>query len=173
MLKANGLTVQKLSLKRLRRPEDPAGRVWVKRAFRLHSCFPVLGLTDRSTVMLDFDKTSFKTVQYYAFRIMRWFRLEGFIILKSSRKCYHVVFDRKVTWRKNMRVIAWACFISGFNVPLMRWFVMQCIKGEPTLRVGVKGSKPKPRVVYRFGCQDSGTKEFLKFRREKCYRLDK
>lgn len=59
--------------------------------------------------------------------------------------------------------------MSSFNVPLMRWLVMQLIKGEPTLRVGVKGDKPRPRLVYRFGFQEHGVKEFLKFRRQKCY----
>lgn len=29
----------------------------------------VLGMTDRETVKLDFDKTSFKTVKYWAFRL--------------------------------------------------------------------------------------------------------
>jgi hypothetical protein len=54
--------------------------------------------------------------------------------------------------------------MSSFNVPIMRWFVMQCIKGEPTLRVGVKGDKPRPRLVHRFGRQEHGVREFLKFR---------
>lgn len=40
----------------------------------------------RETVKLDFDKTTFKTVKYWALKTCRWFRLNGLIILKLSKK---------------------------------------------------------------------------------------
>ncbi len=58
----------------------------------------VIGFSDTETVKLDFDDTSFEIVKYWAKRVMRWFRLGGFVILKSSEKCYHVLFGSSVSW---------------------------------------------------------------------------
>jgi hypothetical protein len=68
---------------------------------------PILGFSDTETVKLDFDEASFSSVRNWALRAMKWFKLKGFVILKSSKKCYHVVFDRRVSWTQNMRVAAW------------------------------------------------------------------
>jgi hypothetical protein len=108
---------------------------------------PVFGITDRETVKLDFDNTPFKTVKYWALRTMRRFRLKGFIIFRSSKGCYHVVFDRKVSWRENVKIMAWVCLLSQ-NKNMRKWFIMQCIKEGSTLRVSTKKDKPEPRVVY-------------------------
>jgi len=124
----------------------------------------VVGFTDDETVMLDFDCTPFKTVRYWAFRVMKWFRLEGFVILKSSTRNYHVVFNRRVSWRENMRVVAWVSLLSH-NPMLEKWFVMQCIKEASTLRVSPKRDKPTPRIVFRFGEQNGQIREFLRYRR--------
>jgi len=42
---------------------------------------------------------------------------------------------------------------------------MQCIKKGSTLRVSPKRQKPTPRIVYRYGKEDSQIKEFLAYRR--------
>lgn len=125
---------------------------------------PVLGLSDTETVKLDFDDVPYRTVRYWASRTVRWFRLQGFIILKSSKNRYHVVFDRVVSWAENMRVVAWVALLSHNN-GLARWFLMQCIKGCSTLRVSSKREKPSPRIVYRYGRQDDNIKGFLKTRK--------
>jgi len=124
----------------------------------------ILGVTDDETVMLDFDNISFKWVKYWAMRACEWFKLEGFIILKSSDKCYHVVFNRKVSWSENMRIVAWVSLLSH-NRGLTKWFLMQCIKGASTLRVSPKRDKPVPRVVFRYGSQDNQIAEFLAYRK--------
>jgi hypothetical protein len=121
----------------------------------------ILAFTDRYTVKLDLDGTSFKTALHYAKRVKRWFRLEGFLILRSSKGNYHVVFNKPVTWEKNVRVMAWACFISSFNAALSRWFVMQCIKRSSTLRFGRKREKRRPRIVHRFGQEDKRIAVYL------------
>lgn len=41
---------------------------------------------------------------------------------------------------------------------------MQCIKKSSTLRVGPKGEKPSPRIVYREGNEDTQIKEYLETR---------
>ncbi len=125
---------------------------------------PILGYSDTETVKLDFDNTSFQAVKYWAMRTMKWFKLKGFMILKSSEKHYHVVFDRVVSWSENMRIVAWIA-LQSHNRGLAKWFQMQCIKGCSTLRVSVKQEKPSPRVVYRFGRQDENAKEFMIMRK--------
>ena len=125
---------------------------------------PMLGYTDKSTVKLDFDDVSFKVVKYWALRTMKWFKLRGFIILKSSKNHYHVLFDGSVTWKKNLHVMAWVCLESK-NEGLKRWFLMQCIKESSTLRVSNKKGKASPRIVFRFGKQDNEIRTFLAWRK--------
>jgi hypothetical protein len=115
--------------------------------------------------MLDMDDTDFKTVQYWAGRAMNWFELGGYIILKSSLGCYHIVFNRSVDWSENMRVVAWVAQLSG-NEGLQRWHRMQCIKMKSTIRVGPKSEKPYPRIVKRVGKEDDEIQEFLFIRKE-------
>ena len=125
----------------------------------------ILGFTDNETVMLDFDDTTFRTVQYWARRAMKWFKLGGFIILKSSEDCYHVIFDRPVSWSENMKIVAWTALLSH-KQKLQRWHLMQCIKESSTLRVSPKMSKPSPRIVYREGIDDNQIVDFLRYRRK-------
>lgn len=95
---------------------------------------------------------------------MKHFRLGGFIILKSSEHNYHVVFNRKVSWDENMRIVGWVCLWTKYR-RLTEWLIMQLIKKGSTLRVSPKRDKPSPRIVYRYGRQDGQIEEFLKFRR--------
>ena len=123
----------------------------------------ILGYTDTETVKLDFDVTSFKTVNYWAERATNWFRLGGYIILKSSKDCYHVVFNRAVSWAQNLKIVAWVGLQSQ-NRGLIKWLLMQCIKQSSTLRISSKREKPSPRIVFRHGKQDKQINNFLKMR---------
>ena len=123
-----------------------------------------MGITDQETIKLDFDNTRFKTVKYWAMRTMKWFKLKGFIILKSSKNNYHVIFDKKVSWTKNTHIVAWVSLLSQ-NKNLQKWFLMQCIKEGSTLRVSEKKEKPQPRIVYRYGSQQNQIAEFLAYRK--------
>ena len=75
-----------------------------------------------------------------------------------------MVFDRRVSWSKNMGIVGWVAVCSR-NGKLEDWLAMQCIKGSSTLRVAPKGEKPSPRVVFRYGSQGHQIKGFLKYRR--------
>ena len=123
----------------------------------------VIGFSDTETVKLDFDNVPFKTAKYWTERAMKWFRLGGFMILKSSEKCYHVLFNRPVSWSENMRIVAWVALQSR-NQGLVRWLLMQCIKQSSTLRISPKREKPSPRIVFRFGKQDKQINDFDKNR---------
>jgi len=136
-----------------------------------------LGNWDRNICQCDFDDTPFEHVKYWSWRAMNWFRLKGFIILESSRKehhpieedgkvvcrlikkSYHVVFDRKVSWKKNLHVINWIGLESGFQ-KVKDYAMMQAIKETSTIR-----QYPKTRVVFRYGSQDGIVKVFLDHRR--------
>jgi hypothetical protein len=61
--------------------------------------------------------------------------------------------------------MAWACFIISFNLPLMRYFVMQSIKCESTLRFGCKGKKSFPKIVFRRGSQNCEIRTYLEYRK--------
>jgi hypothetical protein len=124
---------------------------------------PILGYTDTETVKLDFDHVSLNTVRYWARRTMRWYHLGGFVILESSPHCYHVVFDRTVTWTENVTIMAWVALMTKHR-KLTGWFIMQCIKQASTLRVSPKDEKPKPRIVRRAGSQNAEIKTFLRYR---------
>lgn len=125
----------------------------------------VIGYTDRETVKLDFDNTPFKDVKHWATRADNFHELGGFLTLKSSDNCYHVVFNRSVDWSENMRIVAWVCQQSK-NYKLTGYLVMQCIKEASTLRVSPKGDKLSPRIVYRCGEEDIEIRNFLHYRRK-------
>ena len=124
---------------------------------------PILGFTDRMTVKLDLDEMNFKSARYWAELVLEKYKLKGFIILKSSKKCYHVIFDSYVSWEENLSIIAWVAILSK-SVPLLKYLAMQCIKMSSTLRVTPKDEKLSPRIVYRFGSQDHAIKDFLRHR---------
>jgi len=90
--------------------------------------------------------------------------------LHACMNSYHVVFDRKVSWRKNVKIMAWISLISQ-NAELIKWFIMQCIEEYSTLRISPKEDKKTPRIVYRHGSQNHEIKQFLKYRKlaSKCY----
>ena len=126
---------------------------------------PILGYSDTETVKLDFDDIPFKKVKYWAERAMNWFKLGGYIILKSSKNCYHVVFDRSVSWTENMSIVAWVALQSQ-NRGLVKWLLMQDIKKSSTLRVSSKVKKKAPRIVFIQGNQDEEITKFLKHRQQ-------
>ena len=128
----------------------------------------ILGYTSDETVMLDFDEATLGTVKYWARRAMNRFNLGGFLVLESSPGSFHVVFDRTVGWGENMRVVAWVALLSG-KEKLRRWFLMQCIKMKPTLRVSGKSEvgdvvKAAPWVVWFEGSQSEEVSDYLRYR---------
>lgn len=125
---------------------------------------PTFGSTCTTAVMLDVDNVTFTGVKKLSIRVIERFNLEGFIILKSSEKNYHVVFNRTVSWTENMGSVAWA-YLESKNIGLLRWFLLQCIKGSSTLRVSPKGGKPSPRVVYRYGNLNTEVQSYLRHRK--------
>ena len=126
---------------------------------------PFIGYSDCETVKLDLDDMSFSRVKEIVIITMNLFNLGGYVILKSSRNCYHAVFDRNVVWGENVAIMAKVSLMLRFKNPkVLKWFLMQCIKGSSTLRVTPKNEKPSPRIVYTFGEQNHAITNFLKER---------
>ena len=94
---------------------------------------------------------------------MKQFKLGGFLVAESSPGCYHVVFDRRVDWRRSMMAVSWVV-IHSHHRGLKRWFLMQCRKGSSTLRTSEKGSKHVPKIIYGEGKHGQGIEDYL------CYR---
>jgi len=138
----------------------------------------------KDIVHLDFDDTPYGEVKLWAFRVCQWFKLEGFVILRSSIKqyivkekgkiiyeyklgSYLVVFDHPVRWETNVKIMNWVALLSG-NSDLQRYVRMQCIKQSSTARISEKTSKrkvkPIPRIVFRYGEQYRKVKWFLEIR---------
>jgi hypothetical protein len=126
---------------------------------------PILGYSDTSTVKLDFDDVPLKKVKYWARRVCDWFKLGGFIILRSSENHYHVLFDASVDWAGNCHVMGWVAVESRIQ-KLMDYVLMQLIKESSTVRVGAKGKSGSPKIVYRWGSQSNEIKNFLEYRKK-------
>jgi hypothetical protein len=129
----------------------------------------VIGVTYENVVMADLDDMSFRRVKRLAFKAVKRFNLGGFIILKSSRGNYHVVFNEPKDRFEVFQIIGWIG-ITANNPNVWKWVCMQAVKGALTLRLSPKplsdgGFKPPPKVVYRYGEQDKCIKDFLKIRR--------
>jgi threonine dehydratase len=86
----------------------------------------------------------------------------GVRALESSGNCYHVVFNRMVSWSENLSIIGRIVLMTHHR-PLQRWHLMQCIKQSMTLRVSIKGDKPIPRIVYSEGEQGEQIEGYLKY----------
>jgi len=125
---------------------------------------PTIGYTSSTTVMLDLDDLCFGEVRYQAHRILKEFKLGGFLILESSQRHHHVVFDRSVSPLDVTGIVAQAC-LDTKNVALIRWFILQCRKKEFTLRISPKGDKPRPRIVCRYGEQNREIRRYRQYRR--------
>ena len=130
----------------------------------------IKGITDNHTVMVDLDNMSFRKVKDLAESACSHFKLGGFIILKTSPKNYHVVFDKPMRyWSDVLKIISWVGILAD-NPNVWKWACMQAIKKACTLRVSEKttknGVKPKPRIVYRYGSQHRQIKAYLKMRRK-------
>lgn len=126
----------------------------------------IVGYTSDRTAMLDLDELNIDEVKVLAYRMMHRFKLDGYLILKSSCDGWHVVFDRRLSWKNVLRVI--------FAAPPCRrrwhahfsWAELQAIKGFATLRIGNKSHKRSPRIIEGYGSQDGQIEEYLQCRKQ-------
>jgi hypothetical protein len=156
-----------------------------KERFTRYNPFPnvTLGDHDIDITKVDWDERPLSEVKRLSRLMNERYRLDGFIVLRSSthlRKVrsedlsriaysyrtasFHTVFNRKVSWKELISMLAWLCLFTK-DQKLITWFHLQLIKGTFTLRHGFKKNKGIPRIVYRYGSQDKAIREFLANRR--------
>jgi hypothetical protein len=125
----------------------------------------VIGFTSSSTAMLDLDGVTLRRAKEIADGLLDRFDLGGYVILQSSYRNYHVIFSRRLSWKRALQVM--------FSVPECRrrsngklsWAELQAIKGAATLRISNKGRKSPPREVYRKGKQNGEITRYWAIRR--------
>ena len=126
----------------------------------------IVGYTSDHTAMLDLDGIARAQARELADRLLERFKLRGYLILKSSLDGWHVVFDKRLSWKNVLCVI--------FAAPPCRrrwrghfsWAELQAIKGFATLRIGNKIHKRSPRIVDAHGSQDGQIAEYLQCRKQ-------
>jgi hypothetical protein len=82
-----------------------------------------------------------------------------------ARAGLDVVFNLPVTWETNIHVMCWVAVESQLG-KLRDYVLMQGIKESSTLRVGSKGNRPPPKIIYRYGKQDKNIHSYLEKRKE-------
>lgn len=107
-------------------------------------------------LMLDLDNVTLSKARRIAEALMKRYRLEGYLLVRSSERNYHVVFNRKpLRWKTIMKIV--------FSlVVCIRWGVHQARKGYLTLRISRKNNKNKPKILLEVGKTDKLIAEYLK-----------
>ena len=144
---------------------------------------------DTDIVKIDFDERDLVSVKRLCRILIERYPVlgGGFIIFQSSVKTrkirdignslsnvstvaycykvksYHAVFDGIVSKDEFNSILAWLCLHTN-DWNLIKWFLMQLIKGTSALRIGFKGKKKPPKIVYRYGNQDKQIAKFLENR---------
>jgi hypothetical protein len=114
----------------------------------------VVGFMTNRGLILDFDNMKFKKAKWLAERLCKQHHLEGYLLIKSSEKNYHVVFNRYLRWRTITKIL--------FNqYEALRWAVFQMQSGYLTLRVSRKNGKNKPKIILKVGKTDKLIKDYL------------
>jgi hypothetical protein len=131
----------------------------------------VYGFTTTKGLLLDLDNTTLKESSAIAEKYMNRFRLEGYLILRSSENNYHVVFNRYLTWKKTLEYlfkIVWRYHYHehGVKPSLTSWAILQACKGSETLRISTKNHKRMPRIVRKHGATDKLCKDYVEYMEE-------
>jgi len=113
-----------------------------------------IGFTCQKGVMLDLDNITFRKTSNIAEYLLKSQKLEGYIIVKSSKNHYHIVFNKYTNWRKSLMII-----LSVFKC--VEWGIWQTRKGYLTLRISKKKGNDKPKIMKQTGKTDKLIKDYL------------
>lgn len=114
----------------------------------------VVGFTSSHGLMLDLDRTTLREAKQLATYYNKRFKLQGYLIARSSPSNYHVIFNRYLTWPTVLEYlfkIVWHYHFHGHGSrpSLTNWAILQAVKHSCTLRIGCKGKKKPPKIIYR------------------------
>ena len=110
--------------------------------------------TDKGLV-LDVDNMTFRKAKSLAEGYLRIYKLEGYLIVKSSEMHYHIVFNRYLTWKKILHIIF-------STVACIAWGCHQARKEKLTVRVSKKNGRNKPKIILQKGKTDKLISDYLK-----------
>jgi len=113
-----------------------------------------VGFTTTKGLCLDLDNMNEFKVRKLSQYIFEKYKLEGYLIMKSSKNHYHVIFNKYISWRKTGIII-----FSLYST--VAWGIWQIRKGEITLRISEKNGKNKPEEIFRKGKTDNLIKDYL------------
>jgi len=109
--------------------------------------------TDRG-LMLDLDNMKYKKALWIAETLTKEHKLEGFLLIRSSKKNYHVVFNRYLRWKTITKIL-----FSMYEC--VRYAVFQMKEGQLTLRISKKNGRDKPKIVRQVGNTDELITDYL------------
>jgi hypothetical protein len=98
--------------------------------------------TDRGSV-LDLDNMKYRKALKITKDLYKSYRLQGYLLIRSSPKNYHAVFNRYLSWRRIMKIL-----FSRYEC--VRWGVFQMMQGQLTLRISKKNGKDSLRSCVRW-----------------------
>lgn len=121
---------------------------WVTESF-------CIGFRSDKGLMLDLDNMTNRKADRIADALMKRYRLEGYLLIKSGERNFHVVFNRYLTWKTIMHIVfsQYVC---------IRWGIHQARKKYLALRISRKNNKNKPRIIKKVGKLDKLCAEYLK-----------
>lgn len=120
---------------------------WVKQGY-------CIGFVTTDGVLLDLDNMTFKKANWIAKTLLEEFKLEGFLLIRSSVRSYHIVFNKYISWRKITKVL-----FSRYEC--VRYAVQQIQNGHMTLRISKKNGKNKPKLLVKVGKTDKLIRDYL------------
>lgn len=109
--------------------------------------------TDRG-VILDLDNMKYRKALRITEDLCKSYRLQGYLLIKSSPKSYHAVFNRYLSWRRITKIL-----FSRYET--VRYAVFQMMSGHLTVRISKKNGKDKPKIVRQIGKSDKLVKDYL------------
>jgi len=113
-----------------------------------------VGFNTNRGLILDLDNMRFKKALWLAETLMKKHKLEGFLLIKSSDKNYHAVFNRCLSWKTTTKIL-----FSQYEC--LRWAVFQMKEGQLTLRISKKNNENKPKILLKVGKTDKLIKNYL------------
>ena len=120
---------------------------WVEQGF-------CVGFVTTRGVLLDLDNMTFKKAKWIAETLLKTYKLQGYLLVKSSQKSYHVVFNRYLSWKKTTEIL-----FSRYEC--VRYAVQQVQNGHLTLRISPKNGRNKPKILVTTGKTDKLIKDYL------------
>lgn len=113
-----------------------------------------IGFMTKRGVVLDLDNMTEKKATLKAELLLKRYRLEGYLLIRSSEKSYHVVFNKYLRWRTITKIL-----FSLYEC--IRYAVFQMKEGFLTLRISRKNGKDKPKILIAVGKQDKLIKDYF------------